>query len=65
MPLLQLPALVIYGEKDRSIGPVAVKNLSNLRMKTVVELKDAGHACYINKPKEFHYHLDKFLASLL
>lgn len=61
---LKIPTLIIYGRNDKSIGPSSVANLKNLPNKTVVELKDAGHACYMNKPAEFNQHLYTFLKSL-
>lgn len=61
---LQIPTLIIYGEKDKNIGATALKNLKNLPKSKIEEIKDAGHACYMNKPNEFHEKLFQFLKTL-
>lgn len=62
---LKIPTLVIYGEKDTGIGATAKKNLENLPNRTVVPLPGAGHACYMDKPDEFHKHFLEFLKGLI
>ncbi|XP_052790466.1 protein ABHD14A-like [Mya arenaria] len=61
----KIPTLIIYGENDKVIGPEALKNLKNLpSIKMEVKLEAAGHACYMNKPKDFNKKLVEFLKQL-
>ncbi|KAL4218812.1 Protein abhd14b [Mactra antiquata] len=61
---LQVPALVIYGEKDVTIGKVSLNNFKNLPKKTIVELEGARHPCYLDRPDEFHSHMEAFLEKI-
>ena len=62
---VQVPTLVVWGEKDRII-PLAesdglVVALAGARR---VILKGASHPCYLDRPDEFHDELLKFLEEL-
>lgn len=60
----QTPTLVIYGELDTNLGAQSHKNLIQLPHHTVVKLAGARHACYMDKPREFHRALLDFLSKL-
>ena len=49
--------MIIYGENDKGIGPTALKNLRNLPNNEIHKISGAGHACYMNNPKDFHHQL--------
>nr|XP_054750895.1 putative protein-lysine deacylase ABHD14B [Lytechinus pictus] len=57
---IEVPTLIIYGEKDESLGLESLKALKNLKNNEIVMLKDAGHTAYLDKPLEFHHHFLKF-----
>uniref|UniRef100_A0A8C2H0Y5 Hyaluronidase n=1 Tax=Cyprinus carpio TaxID=7962 RepID=A0A8C2H0Y5_CYPCA len=61
---IQTPTLVIYGELDTNLGAQSHKNLIQLSHHTVVKLAGARHACYMDKPREFHRALLDFLSKL-
>uniref|UniRef100_A0A8W8L3T8 Abhydrolase domain-containing protein 14A n=1 Tax=Magallana gigas TaxID=29159 RepID=A0A8W8L3T8_MAGGI len=57
-----IPTAIVYGENDRSVGPVSTTNLKNLPDHDELHMiKGAGHAAWKNKPEEFHLILYKFL----
>eukprot|EP00105_Crassostrea_gigas_P005391 XP_011418975.1 PREDICTED: protein ABHD14A [Crassostrea gigas] len=59
---LNIPTAIVYGENDRSVGPVSTTNLKNLPDHDELHMiKGAGHAAWKNKPEEFHLILYKFL----
>lgn len=61
---IQTPTLIIYGELDTNLGAQSHKNLIQLPNHTVVKLAGARHACYMDKPREFHRALLDFLSKL-
>lgn len=61
---LQTPTLILYGELDRVLARESLKQLRHLPNHSVVKLQDAGHACYLHKPKDFHLVLLAFLDHL-
>lgn len=61
---IEVPTLIVYGEKDESIGLESLKALKNLKNNEIVQLKEAGHAAYMDKPLEFHHHLLTFCDKL-
>lgn len=60
----QTPALILYGELDRIPGRESLRQLRQIPRHTVVTLRDAGHACYLHKPRDFHQVLLHFLRRL-
>ncbi|EFP02671.1 hypothetical protein CRE_07088 [Caenorhabditis remanei] len=48
-----VPTLVLWGERDTSLGPTAAANLKNLPTVKLQKIPDAGHACYLHNPKCF------------
>lgn len=61
---IQTPTLIVYGELDTNLGAQSHKNLIQLPNHTVVKLPGARHACYMDKPREFHRALLDFLSKL-
>nr|XP_033781971.1 protein ABHD14A [Geotrypetes seraphini]XP_033781972.1 protein ABHD14A [Geotrypetes seraphini] len=62
--LVQTPTLIVYGEKDTNLGTQSLENLVKIPTHTVVALKDAKHACYLDNPTAFHKTLLDFLDKL-
>ncbi|XP_060095962.1 putative protein-lysine deacylase ABHD14B [Heteronotia binoei] len=56
--------LIVYGDQDVQLGEVSLNNLKNLPNHKVMLMKGAGHACYLDKPEEWHLGLLNFLKSL-
>ncbi|TFK00840.1 Transcription factor E2F6 [Platysternon megacephalum] len=61
---VQTPTLIIYGERDTGLGAQSLQSLQQLPKHKAVALPDAGHACYLEKPREFHEALLAFLGEL-
>ncbi|XP_072522458.1 protein ABHD14A [Salminus brasiliensis] len=61
---IQTPTLIVFGELDTNLGAQSLKNLQQLPRHTVVKLAGARHACYMDKPREFHLALLDFLNKL-
>ncbi|XP_048346449.1 protein ABHD14A isoform X2 [Sphaerodactylus townsendi] len=61
---VQTPTLIIYGEHDTSLGLQSLQSLQQIPKSRVVMLPGAGHACYLDKPQEFHKALLNFLGEL-
>ncbi len=60
-----VPALIVWGEDDRVVPLRQAEILSKaLPNSSKAILPDAGHACYLDQPIEFHRELLQFLASL-
>ena len=64
MSAVHVNTLHIRGEKDLGLGVAAQAILKEIPGATEYVMKDAGHACYMNSPKEFHEILLKFLKQL-
>ncbi|ELT94930.1 hypothetical protein CAPTEDRAFT_38827, partial [Capitella teleta] len=56
-----LPVAIVYGSKDDTLGEVSLKNLSNFPNNEPICFEDAGHACYMNEPAEWHKTIYNFL----
>ena len=61
----QTPTVILYGDRDKRLGLESLKNLSLLPNHCVVQVKDAGHAAYLNQPEVWHTVLYNFLDILL
>ncbi|XP_077181992.1 protein ABHD14A isoform X3 [Paroedura picta] len=61
---VQTPTLIIYGEHDTALGIQSLQSLQQIPKSRVVILPGAGHACYLDKPQEFHKALLNFLGEL-
>lgn len=61
----KIPSLLIWGEKDDIIPLRQAKRLgAALENSRQAVLEGAGHACYLDRPIDFHRELLRFLASL-
>lgn len=60
----QTPTLIVYGDQDVQLGEVTLNNLKNLPNHTIMLMKGAGHACYLDKPDEWHQRLLDFLKNI-
>ncbi|CAD6197175.1 unnamed protein product [Caenorhabditis auriculariae] len=47
------PVLVVWGDRDTSLGPTAAANLRRLPHARLQKIPDAGHACYLHNPTFF------------
>ncbi|XP_041281694.1 protein ABHD14A [Onychostruthus taczanowskii] len=61
---VQTPTLILYGDHDTGLAPQALQNLQHLPNHRVAVLSGAGHACYLDKPEDFHRALLGFLHQL-
>ncbi|NXL94845.1 ABHEA protein, partial [Alectura lathami] len=61
---VQTPTLILYGDNDTGLGHQALQSLQQLPRHRVVVLPGAGHACYLDKPEDFHRALLGFLGQL-
>ncbi|XP_054882574.1 protein ABHD14A [Poeciliopsis prolifica] len=61
---IQTPTLIVFGALDTNLGAQSHKNLIQLPNHEVLKLEGARHACYMDKPHEFHQGLIKFLDKL-
>ncbi|XP_073916142.1 protein ABHD14A [Castor canadensis] len=61
---LKTPTLILYGELDHTMGQESLRQLRHLPNHSVVKLHNAGHACYLHQPKDFHLVLLDFLDHL-
>ncbi|KFU88245.1 Abhydrolase domain-containing protein 14A, partial [Chaetura pelagica] len=61
---VQTPTLILYGERDTRLGLQALQSLRHLPRHHVAMVPDAGHACYLDKPQDFHRALLGFLYQL-
>lgn len=64
IPPLQTPTLIVYGDQDVELGQTSLNNLQHLPEHQVLMLQGAGHACYLDKPNEWHLGLLDFLQQL-
>uniref|UniRef100_A0A8C5Q141 Putative protein-lysine deacylase ABHD14B n=1 Tax=Leptobrachium leishanense TaxID=445787 RepID=A0A8C5Q141_9ANUR len=61
---VQVPTLIVYGDKDEVLGEVSLRNLKNLPQHQVLCMEGAGHACYLDDPETWHKGLLEFLSNL-
>ncbi|XP_072731698.1 putative protein-lysine deacylase ABHD14B isoform X3 [Ciconia boyciana] len=61
---IKTPTLIVYGDQDAELGQASLKNLQHLPEHRVLVLQGAGHACYLDKPNEWHRGLLAFLQQL-
>ncbi len=55
--------LALYGERDpmKKDAPYLLKLFLNARHFTI---PNAGHACYVDQPEEWHTHMQRFLEKI-
>lgn len=59
------PTLIVRGSRDVTIGETSTNILhEHLPQNSVKVIDDAGHACYLDKPDEFHAMLLRFLQTI-
>ena len=56
--------MVVYGEKDKSLGLTSLNNLRNMKNEEHFSIADAGHPAYIDKPEEWRRLLYNFIKAL-
>ena len=56
--------MLIYGERDISIGVASHKNLQYIPNFHAMVLENARHACYMDQPDAFHSLLYNFLQKI-
>lgn len=61
---VETPTLIVFGALDTNLGAQSHKNLIQLPNHSVLKLEGARHACYMDKPREFHQALLDFLSKL-
>ncbi|XP_075430340.1 putative protein-lysine deacylase ABHD14B [Ascaphus truei] len=61
---VQVPTLIVYGDRDDQLGEVSLRNLQNLPNHSVLRMEGAGHACYLDDPETWHQGLLGFLSTL-
>uniref|UniRef100_A0A8B9C8G0 Abhydrolase domain containing 14B n=1 Tax=Anser brachyrhynchus TaxID=132585 RepID=A0A8B9C8G0_9AVES len=61
---IKTPTLIVYGDQDVELGQASLNNLRHLPEHQVLVLQGAGHACYLDKPEEWHRGLLAFLQQL-
>ncbi|XP_027323727.2 putative protein-lysine deacylase ABHD14B [Anas platyrhynchos] len=61
---VKTPTLIVYGDQDAELGQASLNNLRHLPEHQVLVLQGAGHACYLDKPEEWHRGLLAFLQQL-
>lgn len=63
---LQLPTLIVYGDRDSGLGTQSAKHLELLPLSTKPQvLKNSGHAAYLDSPDDWHKILANLLAFLV
>ena len=58
---MQLPTLIVYGERDTSLGVFSAQHLRRMPNGRVAKVPQAGHACYLNNAPVFHTLLINFI----
>jgi abhydrolase domain-containing protein 14 len=59
---IKVPTLIVWGEKD-AISPIANGHTLNEKISgsSFVQINDAPHPCYMDKPEIWHWELTHFL----
>uniref|UniRef100_F7CVR5 Protein ABHD14A n=2 Tax=Monodelphis domestica TaxID=13616 RepID=F7CVR5_MONDO len=61
---IKTPTLIIYGALDQGLARESLRKLQYLPNHSIAKLQNAGHACYLQRPRDFHYILLDFLDKL-
>ncbi|XP_072506469.1 protein ABHD14A [Notamacropus eugenii] len=61
---IKTPTLILYGALDKGLAQESLQKLRHLPNHSTVKLQDAGHACYLHQPHDFHDALLTFLDKL-
>ncbi len=62
---IKVPTLIVWGEKD-AISPITNGHTLNEKIEgsSFVQINDAPHPCYIDKPEIWHWELTHFLETV-
>lgn len=60
----QIPVMIVYGTKDKTLGLTSVGNLRNMPDSEIAPMNGAGHAGYQERPEEWHQMLYNFLLAI-
>lgn len=64
LPYINIPTLLIFGEKDRETPPYMARRFEKgIKDSKLIMLKDAGHFCFLDKPQTFNTEVKEFLLS--
>ena len=62
---LALPTMAVYGQNDNlSFVPGAIEKFKLIPNAEIKKIDNAGHACYLDSPGEFHSLMESFLKKL-
>ncbi|XP_057366343.1 putative protein-lysine deacylase ABHD14B [Daphnia carinata] len=61
---LQVPTILIYGDRDTSLGPTSHRDLKTIPNFQAFVLPKAGHAAYLDQPDTFHSLLYNFVKKI-
>ena len=61
---LNIPVLIIWGEKDRIVSRNDMIRLSEILDAQLITYKDAGHAAYLDRPDDFKKNIMAFHKAL-
>ena len=56
--------MIVFGTNDNSHGPESTRNLRELPNAELFPMDNAGHACYMNQPDQWHYLLVNFIQAI-
>jgi len=62
--VLQIPVMIVYGTKDKTLGLESVGNLRNMPNSEIFPMEGAGHANYEERPDQWHRLLYNFLLAV-
>jgi len=60
----QIPTMIVYGTKDKTLGLESVGNLRNMPNSEIMPMENAGHANYEERPDEWHRLLYNFILAV-
>ena len=56
--------MIVFGTNDKRLGSSSTKYLQELPNSEVFPIENAGHACYMNQPDQWHYLIYNFVLAL-
>jgi len=60
----EMPVLIVYGTKDKSLGLFSTGNLRNMPNREIFPMEGAHHANYQERPEEWHRLLYNFMLAV-
>ena len=61
---IQIPTLIVYGEKDLGLGRKGATYLSNIPNSKELVIPNGKHPCYLDDPELWHKNLIQFVKSI-